>query len=173
MWLLLGIVGSVPALGADQTHENTNPPYVIRYDKSWELVPGAEPGVDVFACGPPHCKSRSTITIGAVYMSQLRDADPKLSMQLASSKLITAQLKAIPMVDSFRVLREGKTRLGQSDAYEVVLEIKLTNGVVRKRHSYSAFSKGYFYNVSFHSDPGTYEADFRRAKVVLDSFQPK
>ena len=130
-----------------------------------------EPGVDMaLECAAEECGVGSTITFGIRYDSRLTSTSTDAVLSTVNSQLLTAQFGNSPLVSSFQVHEEGETKLGALPAYQVRMTLRLANGLVRVRHTFFTFARGYYYNESLHADPEKYQSARRSAQHILTTF---
>ena len=91
-------------------------------------------------------------------------------LKIVNGQTLTRDMKSQPIVANFKLLREGKAKLGDADAYEVLMSYTTPAGA-RYRHTFLTFNRGYMYNASFNSTPESFKSDFEIAKKVFKTFK--
>lgn len=177
--MLVGPVGMTSAGTSDDTPPHTKEyrsnsgRYSMRYGNGWSLTSTPEPGVDaMLVCNANFCGEGSSITFGVRYDPQTSATPANQILSLANSNLLTAQVRGSPLVSSVTIHEEGRTRLGALPAYQVRMTVRFVNGLVRIRHTFFTFSRGYWYNISLHADPEKYEMASKASQQVLSTFAP-
>jgi hypothetical protein len=155
---------------ADDYHSGKNH-FSVKFDSDWKKTESPETTIELaLVPNSATCSTVAFISFGAYYDSRMKDVSTDVFMKVANGKAITGQIKATPFIRDFSLIREGRTKLGDSDAYEVLMKYTHTGGP-RFRHSFITFNKGFFYNISFHSTPESYESDFKVAKKIFATFR--
>ncbi|ODS29725.1 MAG: hypothetical protein SCARUB_05170 [Candidatus Scalindua rubra] len=168
----LGCGNPQEVLQPNEYHSQNNQ-FLFRYGKHWDLKTNVpEPGLEVMLiCADSLCGFGTNITFGILYDEVTTTLSQKKVLSIANSRQITTNILNNPLVTSVIVKNEGKTRLGNQPAYQVVMTVKYINGNERVRHSFITFSVGYWYNVSINADPYNYTVAMTTAQSVLDSFR--
>lgn len=147
--------------------------FSFRFGEQWNIrknVP--EPGVEVILVNTDSLRGNvSTITFAVLFDVETANLSSQKVLSTTNSRLLTKNIWKLPTVSFITIHEEGKTRLGNQQAYQVKMTIEFTNGKERIRHMFFTFSDGYFYNVSISADPKNYTAIMKTAKGVLKSFR--
>ncbi len=166
--VLLAVVCAAASAGEYQSGTNR---FTIKYDSDWKTT--ASPDLTIELALIPNsgaCSSIAFLSVGAFYDQKLSGITTDDFLKVATGDAITRHIKNTPLVSNFKLLREGKAKLGDVNAYEVLMSYTTPKGA-RYRHTFVTFNKGYMYNVSFHSSPESYRSDYEVAKKVLKTFK--
>ncbi len=146
--------------------------YKVQYDSNWKSVNSPDRSVDLMlACVSDNCDKTSNIAISVFFNYKLKNETQMNFFRHADGKVITQNVRNKRFVKNFRLIKEGKVSIGNTDAYEVLMSYEYTDGRKRIRHTYMTFNKGYIYNISFHSVPKSYESGLKLSKPLLASFK--
>jgi len=157
--------------GAATEYTSPTKHYKIQYDSNWEPVNSPDKSIDLMlACVANNCEE-TNIAISSFFNYQLKNETLKEFLRHADGKLITQNVRNKRFVKSFKIMKEGKAVLGNTDVYEVLMSYEYSDGRKRIRQTYMTFNKGNVYNMSFHSTPDTYESGLRLSKSVLGTFK--
>lgn len=154
-------------VSAEQFRSNANR-FSVDYAAPWKAVSLPDPSAELFLlCDEKECGPRVLLSFSAYLEPALKSG--KLSDFLAHAKadLILQNIRTSPSVSKVNVLREGRSRLGQAEAYEVVAEVILSTGQKRVRHTFMTFNAGYVYNVSLGCAPELHARSLAKAQAVL------
>lgn len=145
--------------------------FAIKYDSEWKTTTSPDTTIEI-ALVPNTSAISSTafLSVGAIYDQSLSGITTEEFVKAATGEIITRQIKKMPIVSDFKVIREGKAKLGDVSAYEVLMSYTTPSGA-RYRHTFVTFNKGYMYNASFHSTPESFKSDFEIAKKVFKTFK--
>ena len=146
--------------------------FSIVLNDDWTIIETPDMSTDVmFGCIAKSCDDSSNLAFGTFFNYQLKDGKQSEFLMHANGSVITTNIRNNPFVKNLKILREGRTKLGNTNAYEVLMSYEYTDGRKRIRHTFMTFNAGYVYNISFHSTPTNYEKDFQLAKPVLSTFR--
>jgi len=169
-WLtvFIGLLCAVANAGDYKSDHNR---FTIKYDSDWKTTRSPDLTIEI-ALVPNSDASSPTafLSVGATYDQTLVAVTTEDFLKVASSAAITRHIKSMPIVTNFKVLREGKAKLGDVNAYEVLMSYTTPAGL-RYRHTFMTFYRGYMYNASFHSTPESFKSDFEIAKKVFTTFR--
>lgn len=159
---------AVASAGEYQSAKNR---FTIKFDSDWKTT--ASPDLTIEIALVPNsdaCSSRAFLSVGAFYDQTLSGMTVDDFLKIATGEVITRQVKNMPSVTNLKVIREGKTKLGDVNAYEVLMSYTSPAGA-HYRHTFVTFNKGYLYNASFSSTPESFKSDFEVAKKVFKTFR--
>lgn len=168
---LVMLLGAVYAVANGSEYRSDKNQFTISYDSDWKT--SASPDLTIEIALVPNsaaCSSTAFLSIGALYDQRLSRMTTDDFLKIATGEAITGQVKKMPVVTNFKLLREGKVKLGEVNAYEVLMSYTTPAGA-RYRHTFMTFNKGYVYNASFHSTPENFKADFEISKKVFKTFK--
>jgi hypothetical protein len=138
--------------------------YSVGYVAPWKPISLPDPSSELFLlCDEKVCGSKVLLSFGAYLEPALKSG--KLN------DLIIQNVRSNSGVAKAVILREGRTKLGIRDAYEVVAELTLQSGQKRIRHTFMTFNAGYVYNVSLGCPPELHERAVKNAQQVLATYR--
>ena len=124
-------------------------------------------------CDEKECGPKVLLSFGSFLEPALKSGKVADFLANAKSEMILQSLRSAPGVAKVSVLREGRSRLGSTDAYEVLAEITLQSGQKRLRHTFMTFDSGYIYNVSLGCAPELHAKALGKAQAALATFRLK
>ncbi len=166
--VLLGVACAVASAGEYRSDKNH---FSIKYDSDWKTT--TSPDVTIELALVPNsdvCSSTAFLGVGAFHDQQLSGITTDDFLKAATGEAITRGVRNTAWGSNFKLLHEGKAKLGDVNAYEVLMSYSRL-GSTCYRHTFITFSKGYVYNVSFNSTPEKFNSDFEVAKKVLKTFK--
>jgi hypothetical protein len=153
--------------GAEQFRSSVSR-FSVDYAAPWKVVSVPDPSAELFLlCDEKECGPRVLLSFGAYLQPELKAGKLSDFLKHAKADLILQNIRAAPGVAKVTVLREGQSRLGQVEAYEVVAEVALTTGQKRIRHTFLTFNAGYVYNASLGCAPELHARSVAKAQTVL------
>ena len=166
--VVLGVVCAVANASEHQSDKNW---FTIKYDSDWKSKTSPDLTIELaLVPNSDACSAVGFLSIGAIYDQKFSGVTTDDFLKVATGEAITRQVKSFPGVSDFKLLREGKAKLGDVNAYEVLISYTTPAGA-RYRHTFVTFNRGYTYNVSFHSTPESFKSDFEVAKKVFRTFK--
>jgi hypothetical protein len=156
------------------TYQSASNRFAVDYIAPWKAIALPDPTGELFLlCEEKECGPRVLLSFGAFLEPALKSG--KLTDFLANAKgeTILQNVRSARGVVKVSLLREGRARVGSTDAYEVLAEITLQSGQKRLRHTFMTFDSGYIYNVSLGCAPELHANALVKARAVLATFRLK
>lgn len=167
---LLCMILSLPSYA--EPYNSPSNRFSVVFSVPWARTNLPDPSAELFVlCEPSTCGPAVLLAFGAFFDPNLKGGKLADFLRHANSTTITQEVKQSPMVDKVVVLKEGRTRLGSAEAYEVLSEITLKSGGKRMRHTFMTFNAGYVYSVSLGCPPEAHAKALAAAQLVLNSFR--
>ena len=172
---LLALVALLVAgSAAADTFRSTSNRFAVDYIAPWKAIALPDPSSELFLlCEEKECGPKVLLSFGAFLEPALKSGKLADFLANAKSETILQNVRSAPGVSKVSVLREGRSRIGSIDAYEVLAEITLQSGQKRLRHTFMTFDAGYIYNVSLGCAPELHVKALGKAQAVLASFRLK
>ncbi len=159
---------AVASAGEYQSAKNR---FTIKFDSGWKTTASPDSTIEIaLVPNSDSISSTAFLSVGAFYDQKLSGMTTDDFLKAATGEVITRQIKKMPSVTNFKVVREGKVKLGDVNAYEVLMSYTTPAGA-RYRHTFVTFNRGYIYNASFDSTPESFKSDFEVAKKVFKTFK--
>ena len=152
---------------AEQFRSNASR-FSVDYAAPWKAVSLPDPSAELFLlCDEKECGPRVLLSFSAYLQPELKSGKLSDFLKYATADMILQNVRTAPGVAKVSVLREGRSRLGQVEAYEVVAEVVLSTGQKRIRHTFLTFNAGYVYNASLGCAPELHARSVMKAQTVL------
>ena len=166
--VLLAVLCALAGAGEYQSNKNR---FSLKYDTDWKATTSPDVTVEIaLVPNSDACSSTAFLSAGALYDQQLSGLTTDDVVSHTTGEAVTRQVKNMGFVSEFKLLHEGQSKLGDVNAYEVLMRYTTPEGA-RYRATFVTFNKGFFYNVSFTSTPSSFKSDFEVAKKVLKTFK--
>lgn len=160
--------------GTAETFRSTSNRFAVDYVAPWKAITLPDPTSELFLlCDEKACGPKVLLSFGAFLEPALKSGKLADFLANAKSETILQNVRSAPGVAKVLVLREGRSRMGSTDAYEVLAEITLQSGLRRIRHTFMTFDSGYVYSVSLGCAPELHPKALGKAQAVLATFRPK
>jgi hypothetical protein len=164
------IAGSAAA----ETFRSSVNRFAVDYIAPWKAITLPDPTSELFLlCDEKECGPKVLLSFGAFLEPALKSGKLADFLANAKSETILQNVRSAPGVVKVSVLREGRSRMGSTDAYEVLAEITLQSGQKRLRHTFMTFDSGYIYDVSLGCAPELHAKALGNAQAVLATFRLK
>jgi hypothetical protein len=124
----------------------------------------------LLVCDPDSCGPTARLGFDAVPNANLKGAKLADFLAQSNSSEVVRSLKAFPGVTKVVVLKEGRTKLGATEAYQVVSELTLQDGGKRVRHTFMTLNDGHVYYLFLGCPAEAYDRALANAQPVLNSF---
>ena len=162
------------ATASAETFRSIASRFSVDYIAPWKSISLPDPSGELFLlCDEKECGPKVLLSFGAFLEPALKTGKLVDFLSHAKGEVIVQNVRSAPGVAKVLVLREGRSRLGQLEAYEVLAEITLQNGQKRLRHTFMTFDSGYTYNVSLGCAPELHAKALSKAQAVLTTFRLK
>ena len=170
--LLSVLMGLIQVSTEASEYQSDKSHFSVKFDSNWKTSMTFEPNVELILVPNSNaCSSTASITFGAMYDPKTRGLSAEILLKAVNGDIITRDIKNMPFIKDFMILNEGKTKLGQANAYKVLMSYTTPSRDVRQRKTFVTFNKGFFYNVSFHSTAKSFKSDYDIAEKVLKTFK--
>ena len=164
----------VAGSAAAETFRSTSNRFVVDYIAPWKAITLPDPTGELFLlCDEKECGPKVLLSFGAFLEPALKSGKLADFLANAKSEAILQNVRSAPGVIKVSVLREGRSQIGSTGAYEVLAEITLQSGQKRLRHTFMTFDSGYIYNVSLGCSPELHPKALGKAQAVLSTFRLK
>ena len=148
--------------------------FSVDYVAPWKAITLPDPSGELFLlCDERECGPKVLLSFGAFLEPALKAGKLVDFLANAKGETIVQNIRSAPGVAKVSVLREGRSRLGPLEAYEVLSEITLLSGQKRLRHTFMTFDSGHVYNVSLGCAPELHPKALDKARAVLATFRLK
>ncbi len=170
------IVAAVIALtslqAVAQAYSSPKNRFALSYSAPWVPTSMVDQEMEFFLlCEKTVCGPTVLLSAGAFFDTNLKSGALTDFLKHATGETITQRMRASPMIDKVAILKEGRTKLGQVDAYEVVAEMTIQGGRKRIRHTFMTFNAGYVYTLALGSPPESHKKALETVKPVLATFR--
>jgi hypothetical protein len=146
--------------------------FSVAFNAPWARTSLPDPSAELFVlCEASACGPTVLLSFGAFFDPNLKGGKLADFLRHAKGEVITQEVRQSPMVSKVAILREGRTRLGKAEAYEVLAELTLASGKKRMRHTFMTFNAGHVYSVSLGCPPEAHAKALAAAQPVLNSFR--
>ena len=157
---------------AAQSYASPGNHFALKYSQPWAPTAMVDQEMEVFLlCDRAVCGPTALLSAGAFFEPNLKSGTLADFLKHANGDAITQRVRASPMVEKVVIIKEGKTRLGSIDAYEVVAEVSIQGGRKRIRHTFMTFNSGYVYTLALGAPPETHKKALEAVQPVLASFR--
>ena len=148
--------------------------FSVNYIAPWKAISLPDPSGELFLlCDERDCGPKVLLSFGAYLEPALKAGKLADFLAHAKGEVIVQNVRTAAGVAKVSVLKEGRTRLGAVEAYEVLAEITLQSGQRRLRHTFITFDSGHVYNVSLGCAPELHAGALGKAQAVLATFRIK
>ena len=171
MLFALAVLVTSPQVAAE-TYASPKNRFTLTYAFPWAPAKMVDQEVELsLLCEKSVCGPTALLSVGAFFDSSLKAGTLSDFLKNANGEAITQRVRASPMIERVNILREGRTKLGQVDAYEVVAEMTIQGGRKRIRHTIMTFNAGFVYTFAIGAPPDSHQKALDAAKPVLAAFR--
>ena len=157
---------------AAQAYSSPKNRFALSYSTPWATTAMVDQEVEIFLlCEKSVCGPTVLLSAGAFFDPNLRTGALSDFLKHATGEIVTQRLRTTPMIQKVTILKEGRTKLGRVDAYEVVAEVTIQGGRKRIRHTFMTFNAGYVYTLALGSLPEAHQKSLETVKPVLATFR--
>ena len=164
----------VAGSAAAEAFRSANNRFVVDFIAPWKVITLADPTSELFLlCDEKECGPKVLLSFSAFLEPALKAGKLADFLANAKSEAVLQNVRSAPSVMKVSVLREGRSRIGSVEAYEVLAEITLQSGQKRIRHTFITFNSGYIYSISLGCAPELHVKALGKAQAVLATFRLK
>lgn len=168
------VLSATQSVVAAERYTSLDNRFAITISPPWEQTRQPDPTAELFLlCSEAACGPKVLLSVGALFDPNLRNGALSDFLDQVNGKIITRDLWKFAPVAHVSIVREGRTILGATEAYEVLSEITLRNGQKRMRYTLMTFNAGFVYSMNLGFPPEGQAKALSEVKKVLSTFQFK
>src|SRR5207247_8131005 len=120
--LLATLLGLVCAVFAGGEYRSVKNHFSIDFGPDWKTAASSDSTIEVaLVPNSDVCSLTAFLSVCASYNAELRNNSIEDFLKITSGEVIARHVKSAPFVSDFKLLQEGKAKLGKVQAYEVLM----------------------------------------------------